>query len=295
VKLYNRVKNPFFLLVSFGVFSIFGGGIFIVYHFNQLEDQNQNEIFADINQTFRLQLNHDGGGDVFGDGYYEAGTEARIWAIPNIGYSFKRWVGEDDFILEELNTTVPIFSDINLTAIFVQNEFQLKTGRNISKSMGIRDFEAFETSKYFDESGKKMMTLKFASADVERPKIGFLRTGLAFLVVRDLEMLLYLDDLSADFLSVKINELKEQKGVSYAVAEPATFFFLKNDEVLKINANKGKLTNNGTFRLWGGVLINNDQDIYKTEKLEISISSKIKNLLLTDLEIDTVIKEIPLD
>jgi len=89
VKLYNRVKNPFFLLVSFGVFSIFGGGIFIVYHFNQLEDQNQNEIFADINQTFRLQLNHEGGGDVFGDGYYEAGTEAIIWAIPNIGYSFK--------------------------------------------------------------------------------------------------------------------------------------------------------------------------------------------------------------
>ena len=295
MKLYSRVKNPFFLLVSFGVISIFGGGIFIFYHFDQLDDQNQNEIFADINQTFRLQLDHNDGGNTFGGGYFKVGTEARIWAIPNIGYSFKRWVGSDDLFIEEANTTIPVLSDLNLTAVFSQNEFQLKSGRKIGKSMGIRDFEAFETSKYFDESGKKMMTLKFASADVERPKIGFLRTGLAFLVVRDLEMLLYLDDLSADFLSTKINELKEQKGVSYAVAEPATFFFLKNDEVLKISANKGKLTNNGTFRLWGGVIINNDQDIYKTEKLEISISSKFKDLLLNDLEIDKVIKEIPLD
>jgi len=294
VKLYTKVKTPFFLLVGFGVFSIFGGGIFIVYHFDQLDDQNRNEIFEDINQTFRLQLNHNGGGDVFGDGYYEAGTEARIWAIPNLGYSFKRWVGKDGFIIEEVNTTLQLLSDLNLTALYSPDEIQLNA-INVSNSVGIRDFVGFETSKYFDGSGKVMMTLKFASADVERPKIGFLRTGLAFLVVRDLEMLLYLDDLSADFLSVKINELKEQKGVSYAVAEPATFFFLKNDEVLKISANKGKLTNNGTFRLWGGVIINNDQDIYKTEKLEISISSKIKNLLLTDLEIDTVIKEIPLD
>jgi len=294
VKLYTKVKNPFFLLVGFGVFSIFGGGIFIVYHFDQLDDQNRNEIFEDINQTFRLQLNHNGGGDVFGDGYYEAGTEARIWAIPNLGYSFKRWVGKDGFIIEEVNTTLQLLSDLNLTALYSPDEIQLNA-INVSNSVGIRDFVGFETSKYFDGSGKVMMTLKFASADVERPKIGFLRTGLAFLVVRDLEMLLYLDDLSADFLSVKINELKEQKGVSYAVAEPATFFFLKNDEVLKISANKGKLTNNGTFRLWGGVIINNDQEIYKTEKLEISISAKIKNLLLTDLEIDTVIKEIPLD
>ena len=294
MKLYTKVKNPFFLLVGFGVFSIFGGGIFIVYHFDQLDDQNRNEIFEDINQTFRLQLNHNGGGDVFGDGYYEAGTEARIWAIPNLGYSFKRWVGKDGFIIEEVNTTLQLLSDLNLTALYSPDEIQLNA-INVSNSVGIRDFVGFETSKYFDGSGKVMMTLKFASADVERPKIGFLRTGLAFLVVRDLEMLLYMDDLSADCLSIKITELKEQKGISYAVAEPSTFFFHKNDRVLKISANKGKLTNNGSFRLWGGVVMSDDQDTYRTEKLKISICSKNKALVFTDLGINSVIKEIPLD
>ena len=222
MKLYTRVKNPFFFLVSFGVFSIFGGGIFIVYHFNQLDDQNRNKIFVDINQTFRLELNHEGGGDVFGDGYYEVGTEAIIWAIPNIGYSFKRWIGEDDFILEELNTTVPIFSDINLTAIFVQNEFQLKTGEQIYKSFGIRDLEGLDATVFDPETGLPSIQVRYSHADVEKPRVGFLKMGLAFLMVRNLSVDLYMERLSNKSLNKEFAKLRSQKGVSYAVAEPIT-------------------------------------------------------------------------
>jgi hypothetical protein len=253
VKLYTRVKNPFFFLVSFGVFSIFGGGIFIVYHFNQLDDQNRNKIFVDINQTFRLELNHEGGGDVFGDGYYEVGTEAIIWAIPNIGYSFKRWIGEDDFILEELNTTVPIFSDINLTAIFVQNEFQLKTGEQIYKSFGIRDLEGLDATVFDPKTGLPSIQVRYSHADVEKPRVGFLKMGLAFLMVRNLSVDLYMERLSNKSLNKEFAKLRSQKGVSYAVAEPITINIRSKSRQVCISAGRGKLTSSGVLRLWDGV------------------------------------------
>ena len=253
MKLYTRVKNPFFFLVSFGVFSIFGGGIFIVYHFNQLDDQNRNKIFVDINQTFRLELNHEGGGDVFGDGYYEVGTEAIIWAIPNIGYSFKRWIGEDDFILEELNTTVPIFSDINLTAIFVQNEFQLKTGEQIYKSFGIRDLEGLDATVFDPETGLPSIQVRYSHADVEKPRVGFLKMGLAFLMVRNLSVDLYMERLSNKSLNKEFAKLRSQKGVSYAVAEPITINIRSKSRQVCISAGRGKLTSSGVLRLWDGV------------------------------------------
>ena len=253
MKLYTKVKNPFFLLVGFGVFSIFGGGIFIVYHFDQLDDQNRNEIFEDINQTFRLQLNHNGGGDVFGDGYYEAGTEARIWAIPNIGYSFKRWVGKDDFILEEVNTTVPVLSDVNLTAVFAQNRFQLKAGEQIHKSFGIRDLEGLDASVFDPKTGLPSIQVRYSHAEVEKPRVGFLKMGLAFLMVRNLSLDLYTDRLDNKSLNKEFAKLRSHKGVSYAVAEPITLNIRSKNREVCITAGRGKLTNSGVLRLWDGV------------------------------------------
>jgi len=253
VKLYTRVKNPFFLLVSFGVISIFGGGIFIIYHFDQLDDQNQNEIFADINQTFRLQLNHNDGGNTFGGGYFKAGTEARIWAIPNIGYSFKRWVGSDDLFIEEANTTIPVLSDLNLTAVFAQNEFQLKAGEQIHKSFGIRDLEGLDASVFDPKTGLPSIQVRYSHADVEKPKVGFLKMGLAFLMVRNLSLDLYIDRLDNKSLNMEFAKLRSQKGVSYAVAEPITINIRSKNRDVCISAGRGKLTSSGVLRLWDGV------------------------------------------
>ena len=253
MKLYTRVKSPFFLLVGFGVISIFGGGIFIIYHFDQLDDQNQNEIFADINQTFRLQLNHNDGGNTFGGGYFKAGTEARIWAIPNIGYSFKRWVGSDDLFIEEANTTIPVLSDLNLTAVFVQNEFLLKAGEQIHKSFGIRDLEGLDASVFDPKTGLPSIQVRYSHADVEKPKVGFLKMGLAFLMVRNLSLDLYIDRLDNKSLNKEFAKLRSQKGVSYAVAEPITINIRSRNRKVCISAGRGKLTSSGVLRLWDGV------------------------------------------
>jgi len=280
VKLYTRVKNPFFLLVSFGVISIFGGGIFIIYHFDQLDDQNQNEIFADINQTFRLQLNHNDGGNTFGGGYFKAGTEARIWAIPNIGYSFKRWVGSDDLFIEEANTTIPVLSDLNLTAVFAQNEFQLKAGEQIHKSFGIRDLEGLDASVFDPKTGLPSIQVRYSHADVEKPKVGFLKMGLAFLMVRNLSLDLYIDRLDNKSLNMEFAKLRSQKGVSYAVAEPITINIRSKNREVCISAGRGKLTGSGVLRLWDGVEFSDGGMKDDFPKGEILTSDEMNSLYL---------------
>jgi len=280
VKLYTRVKNPFFLLVSFGVISIFGGGIFIIYHFDQLDDQNQNEIFADINQTFRLQLNHNDGGNTFGGGYFKAGTEARIWAIPNIGYSFKRWVGSDDLFIEEANTTIPVLSDLNLTAVFAQNEFQLKAGEQIHKSFGIRDLEGLDASVFDPKTGLPSIQVRYSHADVEKPKVGFLKMGLAFLMVRNLSLDLYIDRLDNKSLNMEFAKLRSQKGVSYAVAEPITINIRSKNREVCISAGRGKLTSSGVLRLWDGVEFSDGDMKDHFPKGEILTSDEMNSLYL---------------
>lgn len=280
MKLYTRVKNPFFLLVSFGVISIFGGGIFIIYHFDQLDDQNQNEIFADINQTFRLQLNHNDGGNTFGGGYFKAGTEARIWAIPNIGYSFKRWVGSDDLFIEEANTTIPVLSDLNLTAVFAQNEFQLKAGEQIHKSFGIRDLEGLDASVFDPKTGLPSIQVRYSHADVEKPKVGFLKMGLAFLMVRNLSLDLYIDRLDNKSLNMEFAKLRSQKGVSYAVAEPITINIRSKNRDVCISAGRGKLTSSGVLRLWDGVEFSDGEMKDHFPKGEILTSDEMNSLYL---------------
>lgn len=280
MKLYTRVKNPFFLLVSFGVISIFGGGIFIIYHFDQLDDQNQNEIFADINQTFRLQLNHNDGGNTFGGGYFKAGTEARIWAIPNIGYSFKRWVGSDDLFIEEANTTIPVLSDLNLTAVFAQNEFQLKAGEQIHKSFGIRDLEGLDASVFDPKTGLPSIQVRYTHADVEKPRVGFLKMGLAFLMVRNLSLDLYMDRLDNKSLNKEFAKLRSLKGVSYAVAEPITINIRSKNRDVCISAGRGKLTSSGVLRLWDGVEFSDGGMKDDFPKGEILTSDEMNSLYL---------------
>lgn len=280
MKLYTRVKNPFFLLVSFGVISIFGGGIFIIYHFDQLDDQNQNEIFADINQTFRLQLNHNDGGNTFGGGYFKAGTEARIWAIPNIGYSFKRWVGSDDLFIEEANTTIPVLSDLNLTAVFAQNEFQLKAGEQIHKSFGIRDLEGLDASVFDPKTGLPSIQVRYTHADVEKPRVGFLKMGLAFLMVRNLSLDLYMDRLDNKSLNKEFAKLRSLKGVSYAVAEPITINIRSKNRDVCISAGRGKLNSSGVLRLWDGVEFSDGGMKDDFPKGEILTSDEMNSLYL---------------
>ena len=194
----------------------------------------------DLNKSFTLIVNASEGGNVFGAGNFTAGSEVSILAKPLAGYTFHRWEGSSQLTNSDGNTTVEIFDDMNITARFKKIETPLKLSGD--KPLGIRDIEGFETSQYFENSGKKMMTLRFDAAKLEKPKVGFLRLGLAFLMVENLEIQLNLKGLTAEFIYSKINDLKKQKGVSYAVAEPITVWLQKDNHLTQISSSKGKLT-----------------------------------------------------
>ena len=247
----------------------------------------------DTNRSFTLIINASEGGKVFGSGKFTAGSEVSILAEPLAGYTFSGWEGSSMLEKADINTSFQILDDVNITARFnkIETEFKL----SVDKPMTIRDFEGFESSEYFKSSGKKMMTLKFASADVKKPKVGFLRMGLAFLMVRNLEIILNTDGLSSNFIHSKLDELKKRKGVSYAVAEPITFLFKGNKQSIKIIAKKGKLTTEGTFRLWGGVKIDKIPKPLNLQKLEIKLSPNKEHINFVDLESGQAIHQILLD
>ena len=247
------------------------------------------------NQTFYLQINQTIGGEVFGQGIYPAGKTVRIWADSYPGYAFAGWNGDGVTKLTESNTTVKMISDFNITGHFKQAGIQLNTSTGGLDDFSIRDFEGFEASMYEESTGLTSVKLKYKRAEIEKPKVGFLRMGLAFLMVRDLQVDLFIDRFSEKSLSREFVKLRSQKGVSYAVAEPITINIRSKSREVCISAGRGKLTSSGVLRLWDGVKMNDDPKTYLTEKLEISISSKNKALLFTELEIGSVVKEIPLD
>ena len=264
----------------------------VYFHFLR---KNQQEEVVDLNCTAELLINHNEGGEVSGNGIYPVGSKIKIWASPYPGYSFKEWIGENISDLGDNNTTILIEGDSNITASFVKVPNVLKLETDSLNSFSIRDLEGFETSEYFTESGKKMVTLKFQSARIENPKVGFLRLGLAYLIVENLEIILNTNGLSTDFLYSKILELKKEKGVSYAVAEPATIWLQEDNFFTKISSSKGKLTDQGEFRLWDGVEIKTQTNIRKFKKVKIHIEKEKNWLSLTDLESGQVIDNIQLD
>lgn len=285
----HKQDSPLKWIWGFAILAILVGIFWVYFHISSKKWVHH----LDRNETFTLQINASEGGEVFGSGNYLSGTRVTISAIPNIGYTFGGWEGSERLEKADFNTTFQILDDMNLSAQFKKVESNLKLSGDTP--ITIRDFEGFETSQYFEDSGKKMLSLKFDYADVEKPKIGFLRMGLAFLMVRNLEILVNTDGLSANFIFSKIEELKNHKGVSYAVAEPITFWFMGNGQSFKISAHKGKLTSDGSFRLWGGVKISKKHSKETIEKLEIKIAHENKSLIFTDLKDGAVVHKISLD
>jgi hypothetical protein len=291
--LINSLNINHFRWVIFSAILILTLIIGLVYF--QFLRKNQQEEVVDLNCTAELLINHNEGGEVFGNGIYPVGSKIKIWASPYPGYTFKEWVGENISDLGDNNTTILIEGDANITASFIKVPNVLKLETDSLSSFSIRDLEGFETSEYFTESGKKMVTLKFQSARIENPKVGFLRLGLAFLMVENLEIILNTNGLSTDFLNSKILELKKEKGVSYAVAEPATIWLQEDNFFTKISSSKGKLTDQGEFRLWDGVEIKTQTNIRKFKKVKIHLEKEKNWLSLTDLESGQAIDYIQLD
>lgn len=255
------IKNspsPLLWVVILGTVCFVTALFFISYQKNQKSNALGNLNVNEGNQTYHLQINTTIGGEVFGQGIYPAGKTVRIWANSYPGYAFAGWNGDGVSKLTESNTTVEMISDFNITGHFKQAGIQLNTSTEDFHDFSIRDFEGFEASLYEESTGLTSVKLKYKRAEIEKPKVGFLRMGLAFLMVRDLQVDLFIDRFSKKSLIREFVKLRSQKGVSYAVAEPITINIRSKRRKVCISAGRGKLTSSGVLRLWDGVEFSED-------------------------------------
>ena len=266
----------------------------IFYQKYQKSNALGNLSVSEGNQTFYLQINQSIGGEVFGQGIYPAGKTVRIWADSYPGYAFAGWNGDGVTKLTESNTTVEMISDFNITGHFKQAGIQLKTSTGGLDDFSIRDFEGFEASMYEESTGLTTVKLKYKRAEIEKPKVGFLRMGLAFLMVRDLQVDLFIDRFSEKSLSREFVKLRSQKGVSYAVAEPITVNIRSKSRTVCVSAGRGKLTSSGVLRLWDGVELSEGNRKDHFSKGEILTSDDKKSLHLLAFS-DGKHKQIQLD
>ncbi len=87
------------------------------------EDRNISANFS-VN-SYDLLISPEEGGFAEGNGTFEYGTYANIYAIPDTGYVFNKWNGSGISSPLESNTTVYMTGDRNISASFDLNSYEL--------------------------------------------------------------------------------------------------------------------------------------------------------------------------
>ena len=119
----------------------------------------------------------------------------------------------------------------------------------------LKKVEGFESSFFSSETGFQYLKIKYQDTSTERPKLGFLKFGLAFLKVEDLSVFLDLRHANAEILFNKWDELVEHKAIKYAIMEPIKITLVQQSgDIISLEGSKGKLSSSGQLKLWGEVV-----------------------------------------
>lgn len=119
----------------------------------------------------------------------------------------------------------------------------------------LKKVKGFESSHFSSETGFQYLKIKYQDTSTERPKLGFLKFGLAFLKVKDLSVVLDLRHANAKILFNKWDELAENKAIKYATMEPITISLVQQSgDILSLKGSKGKFSSSGQLKLWGEVV-----------------------------------------
>jgi len=104
----------------------------------------------------------------------------------------------------------------------------------------LKKVEGFESSFFSSETGFQYLKIKYQDSSTERPKLGFLKFGLAFLKVKDLSVALDLRHANAKIFFNKWDELAENIAIKYATMEPITISLVQQSgDILSLKASKG--------------------------------------------------------
>ena len=151
-----------------------------------------------------------------------------------------------------------------------------------AKQPSLRDFKGLQTAFFDDESGRRYLQVGYKEATAEKPKVGFLRLGLAFLKIHDLRIDLDARWARKDTLLDLFQKVSAKRGVRYAVAEPIELVIRPRDgDAFRITATKGKFTSAGALRVWGDVQIALGESISRRGNISLMSDPLSHSLLLS--------------
>lgn len=151
-----------------------------------------------------------------------------------------------------------------------------------AKQPSLRAFKGLQTAFFDDDSGRRYLQIGYKEATAERPKVGFLRLGLAFLKIHDLRIDLDARWARKETLLGLFEKVSAKRGVRYAVAEPIGLVIrTENGDAFRINAAKGKFTSEGALRVWGNVQVAHGETLNHLRNLSLSAAPSSSALLLS--------------
>ena len=138
----------------------------------------------------------------------------------------------------------------------------------------LTEFEGLESTFYSSLSGKAYLSLKYESAEMKRPKIGFLKFGMSFLEVKDLYARLDLRHAKSEDLFSKWKNLLSQKAIRYVTLEPISILLIdRKGYPYLLKAQKGKLSASGRLVIWGDASIERNGLTDSSSRLAINLDS----------------------
>ena len=154
-----------------------------------------------------------------------------------------------------------------------------------AKTSSFRDFKGLQSAFYDDETGRRYLHVKYKEATAEKPKVGFLRFGLAFLKIHDLRIELDTRWASQGTILELFQKVASKRGVRYAVAKPIELIIRRKDgDVLYIKANKGKFTSAGSLKVWGDVVFSMGDSETRATQLSLTVEPSSNALVLSTNE-----------
>ena len=138
----------------------------------------------------------------------------------------------------------------------------------------LKKVEGFESSFFSSETGYQYLKIKYEETSTERPKLGFLKFGIAFLKVKELKVFLDLRHANANLLLKEWNELVEKKAIKYATLEPITISLIQQSgDIITMEASKGKFSSVGQLKLSGEVVYRYDSQEQRPSQVVISFNN----------------------
>jgi hypothetical protein len=151
-----------------------------------------------------------------------------------------------------------------------------------AKLPSLRDFKGLQTAFFDDESGRRYLRVGYKEATAEKPKVGFLRLGLAFLKIHDLRIDLDARWARKETLLDLFQKVSSKRGVRYAVAEPIELVIRPRvGDAFLIAASKGKFTSAGALRVWGDVQIVRGETRNRRTNLSLTADPLSNSLVLS--------------